>query len=293
MKPLRIATRGSALALWQARYIMGLLTVPAELVVIETAGDVQQAPPLAVIGGMGLFTKEIQRAVLEEQADLAVHSLKDLPTDPTAGLTLAAVPERGPVADVLVSTKWRSLAELPVGARVATGSPRRRAMLRHRRPDLYLEELRGNIDTRLRKLQDRQLDAIILAEAGLVRLNLADQIAERLDPNWMVPAPGQGALGVEVRSGDAAALAAVAELDHVATRRAVSAERAFLRTFSGGCLQPVGALATAATGTTTLCAALVHEGGAWRRDEIMIGPEGDEERLGSELAQRILLSVSK
>jgi hydroxymethylbilane synthase len=293
MRPLRLATRGSALALWQARHVQSLLACEAELVVVETSGDLQQRAPLAAIGGQGLFTKEIQRAVLEGRADLAVHSLKDLPTEPTPGLTLAAVPERGPVADVFVSTKWKSLEELPAGARVATGSPRRRAMLRHRRPDLRFEELRGNLDTRLRKLLEQGLDAIILAEAGLVRLGQADQITERLAPAWMVPAVGQGALGVEVRSEDVDVLAAVAKLDHAPTRCAVSAERAFLRTLSGGCSLPVGALATAAAGQLRLVAALLDEKGTWRLDDVIAGPEVDAELVGVELARRFLAAGRK
>src|SRR5690348_1092863 len=211
MNPLRIGTRGSPLALWQARHVADRLlplAAPREavLVEIETAGDRIRDAALTQIGGDGVFTKEIQRALLAGSIDVAVHSLKDLPTTPIAGLTLAAVPERGPAGDAFVSHKHRRFDELPPGAVVGTSSLRRRSQALHRRPDLNLVNLRGNVETRLRKLDEENLDAIILAEAGLQRLGLGAAITELLDPQWMLPAVGQGALGLECRAEDAVTL---------------------------------------------------------------------------------------
>src|SRR5436309_4609651 len=201
---LRIGTRGSRLALWQANYVAERLRAhtPVELVEIQTAGDQVRDVPLAQIGGEGVFTKELQRALLDGSVDVAVHSLKDLPTQPVEGLVLAAVPPRGPTGDVLVAVHVSRFDDLPSGARVATGSLRRRAQLLHRRPDLRLADIRGNVETRLRKLAEQDLDAIILAQAGLERLKLAASITEILDPHWMLPAVGQGALGLECRTDD-------------------------------------------------------------------------------------------
>ncbi len=197
---LRIGTRGSPLALWQAHHVADLLRaaepgVQIELVEIETVGDQVRDVPLVQLGGDGAFTKAIQQALLDNRVDVAVHSLKDLPTFTVEGLMLAAVPKRGPSGDAFVSVKHRSFAELPAGAVVATSSLRRKAQLLHRRPDLKLIDIRGNVDTRLRKLVEQNLDATILAQAGLVRLGLAERITEILDPTWMFPAVGQGALG--------------------------------------------------------------------------------------------------
>ena len=207
MIPLRIGTRGSRLALWQAQHIADHLRPfaaprPVELVVIQTSGDRVRDLPLAQIGREGAFTKEIQRALREGSVDLAVHSLKDLPTIPVEGLMLVAVPERGPAGDVFVSERHRRFDELPSGAVVASGSIRRRAQLLSRRPDLTLVEIRGNVETRLRKLHEQGLDALILAQAGLERLGLGEAITERLNLSWMLPAVGQGALGLECRNED-------------------------------------------------------------------------------------------
>src|SRR5262245_53071601 len=242
--PLRIGTRGSALALWQANHIadrLRALGCAVELVIIQTQGDQVQERPLAQIGGDGLFTKAIQDALLDRRADVAVHSLKDLPTAPVPGLTVAAVPERASTHDAFVSRRHPRLDALPHGARVATGSLRRKAQIRHRRPDLELVEIRGNVDTRLRKLDEQGLDALILAQAGLERLGLGRVITELLDPSWMLPAVGQGALGLECRSDDADVLAALRSLDDSATHAAVVAERSFLLALGGGCLVPIGA----------------------------------------------------
>ena len=207
MTPLRIGTRGSRLALWQANHVADLLRPlaaprPVELVEIQTTGDQVRDRPLAQIGGDGLFTKEIQKALQAGAVDLAVHSLKDLPTIPVEGLCLAAVPRRGASGDAFVSLRHRGFDALPLGAVVATSSLRRRAQVLHRRPDLRLVDIRGNVETRLRKLAEQDLDALILAQAGLERLGLAEAITELLDPTWMLPAVGQGALGLECRADD-------------------------------------------------------------------------------------------
>src|SRR5262245_33986717 len=214
---LRIGTRGSPLALWQANHVAGLLRPLAasrgvELVEIQTAGDQVRDRPLAQIGGEGVFTKEIQRALLAGTVDLAVHSLKDLPTVPVEGLTLAAVPRRGPRCDAFISRRHRNFDSLPAGAVVATSSLRRRAQALHRRPDLRLVDIRGNVETRLRKLDEQDLDGLLLAQAGLERLGLGEAITEVLDPAWMLPAVGQGALGLECRADDRATLALVEPL---------------------------------------------------------------------------------
>jgi hydroxymethylbilane synthase len=228
--PLRLGTRGSTLALWQANFVADRLRPvagprPVELVLIETHGDRDQATALAAMGGFGVFTKAIQAALLDGRADVAVHSLKDLPTIPAAGLELAAVPPRGPAGDAFVSRKCRRFDDLPDGAVVGTSSLRRRAQLLNRRPDLRLIDLRGNVETRLRKLDEQHLDAIILAEAGLVRLGLADRVTEILDPSWMLPAVGQGAIGLECRADDAENRHLVEAQKHPQTWQREKAER--------------------------------------------------------------------
>ncbi|MEX2174036.1 MAG: hydroxymethylbilane synthase, partial [Pirellulaceae bacterium] len=240
---LRLGTRASPLARWQAEWVAAQLAqrgVTVELVPIATQGDVK-TEPLGQIGGFGLFTKELQRALLAGQIDLAVHSLKDLPTTPVAGLALAAVPLRESPLDVLVSSVADRIETLPLGARVGTGSLRRRAQLLHLRPDLRLEEIRGNVETRLRKLDEGQYDAIILAEAGLSRLGLVGRIAHVISWNMMYPAVGQGALGIETRADDTATRDLLSPLDHTASHQAVLAERSLLFSLLAGCLAPVGA----------------------------------------------------
>ena len=244
---LRLGTRASQLARWQAEWVAARLNeadgVEVELVPISTSGDRDQRGPIAALGTQGVFTKELQRALLADEIDLAVHSLKDLPTDAIEGLALAAVPARGPVGDVLITKQGGTFADLPQGAVVGTGSLRRRAQLLHARGDLQMNDLRGNVDTRLSKVRDGDYDAIVLAEAGLVRLGLDDAITERLPVSLMLPAVGQGALGIEARAGDAATCELLAEvLDDTDTHAAVLAERALLATLRGGCLAPVGGL---------------------------------------------------
>ena len=241
---LRIATRQSPLALWQAEFIAGRLQqlgVESQLVPLSSLGDTDQRP----IDGsrtVGLFTKRIQQAVIDHDADLAVHSLKDLPTEPDERLHLAAVPERGPIHDCLVSQESGSLAQLPDGARVGTGSRRRGAQLKYHRPDLQILPIRGNLQTRLEKWRSGQFDAIILAEAGLVRLQMDQLPHSRLSLEEMLPAPGQGALGVEVRADDWHARETLQRIDDAAARAAVTAERTLLANLHGGCLAPIAAL---------------------------------------------------
>ncbi len=269
--PLRLGTRASALARWQAEWVAARLrehAVDVELVPITTTGDRRQGP-IGDIGGQGVFTKEIQRALLDGRIDLAVHSLKDLPTGETPGLVLAAVPERGPIGDVLLTRRAGAsdsgssadvpyvvseLADLPQRATVGTGSLRRRAQLLHVRPDLVMKDVRGNVETRLRKLLDGEFDVLVLAEAGLVRLNLLSTqkgvgslFLPQGDSNAygpLLPAVGQGALALETRQSDRTTRQTVDVLDHGPTHLAVLAERAMLASLQGGCLAPVAALTT-------------------------------------------------
>ena len=241
--PLRVATRGSALARWQAERVVARLQDclgdrGAELVVIETTGDQRADEPLHAIGGTGVFVKEVQAAVLAGQADVAVHSAKDLPAQSFSGLVLAAIPERADPRDALVGS---TLADLPTGAVVATGSVRRRAQLAHLRPDLGFAELRGNIHTRLERAAG--FAAIVVAAAALDRLDLSSRIAERLDPAVMVPQVAQGALAVECRVDDQATLAQLQTINDPTAERAVVAERAFLAELGSGCSLPIGAYA--------------------------------------------------
>jgi hydroxymethylbilane synthase len=259
-----------------------------EIVEVHTTGDRVRDVSLAAIGGQGVFTKEIQHALLNHQADLAVHSLKDLPTDPVPGLVLAAVPERGPTGDVFVSHRHANLDAVPRRARVATGSARRRAQLLYRRPDLHLVDIRGNVETRLRKLREEELDGIILAQAGLERLELRQEITEILDEMWMLPAVGQGALGLECRTDDSETMAIVQRLNHGPTKEAILAERAFLRALGGGCLLPIAALGRVEPDTLTLRGAVLSPDGRQRLAAIVTGAPQCAEDLGAELARTLL-----
>jgi hydroxymethylbilane synthase len=293
MTPLRIGTRGSPLALWQANYVADRLRTmaggrPLELMEIQTAGDKVRDVSLAQLGGEGVFTKEIQRALLDGAVDVAVHSLKDLPTFIVEGLTLAAVPPRGPVGDALVSSRHTGFDVLPEGATLATSSLRRRAQVKHRRPDIQLVEIRGNVETRLRKLEEENLDAIILAEAGLVRLGLKSVITEVLDPLWLLPAVGQGALGLECRTDDPVTRSLLGRLNDPATQQAVLAERALLRGLGGGCQVPIGAAAQVVSGQLTLRAVVLSPEGTQRIAGDMAGPAETAEQLGQQLAEQLL-----
>ena len=241
---IRIGSRGSQLALWQANHIADTLRGlghEVSIEVIRTTGDRMQNVAFASVGAKGMFTKEIEEALLAGSIDLAVHSLKDLPTELGSAFTLAAIPRRADPRDVLVSESYGSFDALPQGAVVGTSSVRRQAQLRARRPDLQYVEFRGNVDTRLAKLAQGKADAIILAAAGLDRLQRAEVIRERFAPEVLCPAPGQGALAIECRSGDDAMHAALQPLEDTDTRQAITAERACLAALGGGCLVPIGA----------------------------------------------------
>ncbi len=238
MTPLRVATRGSELARWQAEWVATRLDTPCELVVVETTGDRRADESLHAMGGAGVFVKEVQEAVLDDRADLAVHSAKDLPAETVAGLVLSAVPQRADVRDALVGS---ALDALPTGARIGTDSVRRRAQLAFARPDLTFGPLRGNIATRLEKAAG--YDAIVVAACALDRLGLADRAAERLAASVMLPQVGQGALATECRADDAGTRTMLAAIEDPVARRTVDAERSFLAEMGGGCALPVGALA--------------------------------------------------
>jgi hydroxymethylbilane synthase len=289
MRSLRLATRSSPLALWQARHVAQLLHPrPVELVPVETHGDRDRVTALAAMGGFGVFTKAIQDALLAGQADLAVHSLKDLPTIPTPGVVLVAVPARGPAGDAFVSHTWDRFDALPRGATVGTSSLRRRAMLANRRPDLNLVDLRGNVETRLRKLDEQHLDAIVLAEAGLVRLGLGHEVREVLDPVWMLPAVGQGAIAVECREDDRETRAAVDLLNDHPTLQCVTAERAMLATLGGGCLVPIGVVSTFRDGLLTLRGMVLSPDGVRKVSATHRGQADAPLALGQELAAMLL-----
>ncbi|HTY95246.1 MAG TPA: hydroxymethylbilane synthase [Steroidobacteraceae bacterium] len=295
---LRIGTRASALALWQANRVAALIRAqpgaPAvELVHIRTEGDLRTDIPLWAAGGRAFFTREIDRAQLAGEVDIAVHSLKDLSTQLAPGLQLAAVLEREDPRDALLSRHGATLQDLPTGARVGTSSLRRRAFLSRARPDLELEELRGNVPTRVERLQQGRFDAIVLATAGLNRLDLAAHIAARIDPSVMPPAVSQGAIGVCAREGDEPALRWLAALDHAATRLAVTAERALLRRIEGGCQVPLGALATPDGPRLRLIASVCALDGSRAidcRDESPLGasPLAQATALGVRVAEQLL-----
>ena len=240
---LKLGTRASALALWQSNWVATQLRnsgFQVELIEISTSGDVKSGP-IGAIGSQGVFTKEIQRALLENEVDFAVHSLKDLPTEDIPGLCLTCVPPRENVGDCLVSNDIAGFDEIPEGALIGTGSMRRKAQLLNRRPDLNVEDIRGNVDTRLQKLDDGNYQAIILAESGLKRLGLLDRITHVIDRNVMIPAVGQGALGLECREDDATVREVLSTLNDLPSFLCVTAERAMLRALRACCLAPVGA----------------------------------------------------
>jgi len=284
---LVIASRGSQLALWQARWVQSQLAaggIECRIEIIKTTGDKITGVPLSQVGTKGLFTKEIEEALLDGRADLAVHSLKDLPTELPEGLVLAAVPEREDPRDALVG---RTLAELAAGAKVGTSSLRRSAQLRKLRPDLVVESVRGNLDTRLRKLDEGQYDAILLAAAGLKRLGWADRIAELLPVEAMCSAVGQGALAMETRPAGAG-FDACRKLDHAATHAAVAAERGVLRALGGGCQVPIGAYATVEGARLHMVAIVASPDGAELVRGESEGPAAEAERIGRELGEDLL-----
>ena len=292
---LRIGTRASALALWQAREVAARIAAqpdsPAvELVHIRTSGDQQTERPLWQVRGQAFFTREIDRALLAEEVDIAVHSLKDLPTQLDAGLELAALLPRADPRDALLSLRGATLAALPAGARIGTSSLRRRAFLARLRPDAMLLELRGNVPTRIERLQHGEYDAIVLAAAGLVRLGLAQHVTEYLPAESFPPAVSQGVIGVCARSGDEATLRWLAALDERDARLAASAERALLRRLEGGCQVPLGALATVRGDTLTLMATVCALDGSRHLAARAESPAAREEAeaLGVRVAEELL-----
>jgi hydroxymethylbilane synthase len=287
---IRIGTRGSALALWQAEHVRQRLEqrgLEVGLRIITTTGDRLLDRRLEAVGGKGAFLKEIEEALLVNEVDLAVHSLKDVPTLLPSGLRLAAVLERADPRDAVV-TRGPRLAELPSGARVGTTSLRRQALLRAERPDLALVDLRGNVDTRISRLREGRFDAVLLAMAGLTRLGRAGEATEALDPRRFVPAPGQGAIVLECREDDSTVIDAVAPLDHPATARAVAAERAFLAALGGGCNVPLGAHASAVADGLELVAFVADPAGSTllRGERRATAPEQLGRALADDLVAR-------
>ncbi|HWR39031.1 MAG TPA: hydroxymethylbilane synthase [Patescibacteria group bacterium] len=292
---LVIGTRGSKLALWQAEHIASRLRelypgLEVTLQRIMTTGDKILDVPLAKIGGKGLFTKELENAMLNGEIDLAVHSLKDMPTQLPPELVLAAVPIRTNPGDALISPVHRTLDKLPVGAKIGTSSLRRRAQLLHCRPDLQIVDLRGNLDTRLNKLETEKLDAILLAVAGLDRLGWGERVTQVLPVDICLPAVGQGSLAIEARAGDREVLERLAGLEDTATRQAVTAERAFLTEVEGGCQVPVGVYAPPPddSGQLALTAVILSVDGQRRVRDVISGPAEQADALGRELAHRML-----
>jgi hydroxymethylbilane synthase len=290
---VRIGSRGSPLALWQARHVAGRLTaawpgLAADITIIKTEGDRRTDVPLTASSGQGVFVKEIEDALSRGAIDLAVHSLKDLPTETPAGLAIAAIPQRHDARDALVAATSRRVEDLPQGAVVATGSPRRRCQLSAARGDLRFTLVRGNVDTRLLKLGEGRFDALILAVAGIERLGLTDAPYAPIPFSLCLPAPGQGALAIEIRAGDDATRRLVRPLDDRETASCVTAERAFLATLGAGCLAPAGALGTV-TGATLALEGMVGrpDGRGLLRDRIE-GALEEAEALGARLARRLL-----
>lgn len=290
---LRIGTRGSKLALWQAEWVKSRLEhlhpqLTVALTVIKTKGDKILDVPLAKVGGKGLFVKEIEEALLERRIDLAVHSMKDMPAEIPPGLCIGAVPERETPVDALICSGGQRLEDLPRGARIGTSSLRRSSQLRRVRPDIEIVALRGNLDTRLRKLDEGRMEAIVLAAAGVRRLGLEDRITQRLDPEVMLPAVGQGALCVEMRRDDPVVAPLVAPLEDAATRCAVTAERAFLHRLEGGCQVPIAGHATLNNAQLTLCGLVSDLTGQTVFRETRTGPPSEAVAIGRDVAGMLL-----
>ncbi|MBF0282917.1 MAG: hydroxymethylbilane synthase [Magnetococcales bacterium] len=292
-RALRIGTRGSLLALWQARWVQSRLQavhpgLEVVLEIIKTQGDKILDVPLAQVGGKGLFVKELEEAMLEDRTDLAVHSMKDVPAEFPPGLGLAAVLEREDPRDALLSVHFNSLDELPQGARVGSSSLRRQSQIKRLRPDLQVVSLRGNVNTRIAKLEAGEFDAILLAAAGVKRLAMTQQVKQYLEPDQMLPAIGQGAVGVEARLGDEAVLALLRPLDHAPTRICVEAERAFLATLEGGCQVPIAGHAQWQGDALRLQGLVGDLEGRRVVEETMEGSASDPAALGVALAHRLL-----
>ncbi len=289
MAKLRIGSRGSQLALWQANHVKFLLEGrghQVEIEIIKTTGDKITEVALAKVGTKGMFTKEIEEALDERRVHLAVHSLKDLPTELAPQFELAAIMKRQDPRDAFLSLKYDKFTDLPQGARVGTSSLRRQAQLKSVRPDLDIHPLRGNVDTRLRKLEEGQYQAIILAAAGLNRLGLTQRVRETIGPEVVCPAVGQGALGIECRADDPGTRELLGFLDDKPTRLACAAERALLRKLGGGCQVPIGAYAEIKNGNLQLTAVVARPDGSTVLREQQTG--SDPEKLGAEVAETLL-----
>jgi hydroxymethylbilane synthase len=297
-KLLRIATRKSPLALWQAEHVKARLLqahegLEVELVTMSTQGDKILDTPLAKIGGKGLFVKELEQGMLEGRADIAAHSIKDVPMEFPEGLYLSTILEREEPCDAFVSNKYDTLDDLPEGAVVGTSSLRRRCQLLQRRPDLQIKDLRGNVNTRLSKLDDGQYDAIILACAGLIRLEMADRIKQSIASNIILPAVGQGSVGLEAREGDEETLELISILDHPTTRYRIVAERALNHGLNGGCQVPIACHATVDGDELHLRALVGEPDGSNIVSGEKTGHVNDAEAIGTELANELLASGAK
>jgi hydroxymethylbilane synthase len=297
-KMLKIGTRGSQLALWQANWVKTVIeagdpSLSIELVIIKTTGDKILDVPLAKVGGKGLFVKEIEEALLNEKIDLAVHSMKDMPAQIPQGLCIGAIPPREAPQDVLISKNNRRFSQLPSGAKIGTGSLRRKAQLLFARPDLVVAPLRGNIDTRLKKLETENLDAIILAAAGVRRLGFENKITEYLDENIMLPAVGQGALCIEIRQNDSLTGPVVAGLEDPKTRAVIRGERAFSDRLEGGCQVPIAAHGRIDKDIFTLSGLVAAVDGKTLIKETLQGPENASGMIGAELAERLISMGAK
>jgi hydroxymethylbilane synthase len=295
---LRIGTRGSLLALKQSGNVKDALQalwphLRVELLVIKTTGDKIQDAPLSKVGGKGLFVKEIEDALLDRTVDLAVHSMKDVPSQMPKDLVIGVIPAREDPRDVLISHAGKGMDELPVGAKIGTSSLRRGAQVRRLRPDLIIENLRGNLDTRLRKVREGMYDAIILAAAGLHRMGWQDQITAYLEPDYFLPAVGQGAIGIEIRSGDESVRPLLAPLHHPDTAIAVQAERGFLQELEGGCQVPIGGYAQVKGEMVELTGLVASLDGLEIFRSTRSAPIEQAEELGRELAREILQAGAK
>jgi hydroxymethylbilane synthase len=290
---ITIGTRGSQLALWQANWVKSAIikhypSLTVTLEIIKTKGDKILDVPLAKVGGKGLFVKEIEAALLDGRIDLAVHSMKDMPAQIPEGLCIGAVPEREIPNDVLISYDGLPLALLPKGAKIGTSSLRRASQILNARPDLQILSLRGNLNTRINKLEANQFDAIVLAAAGVKRLLLEHKIAEYIDVNTLIPAVGQGALCIEVRDQDPDTNAIVKKLDHFETNRVSCCERAFLKRLEGGCQVPMAAYGTISNDTLTINGMVAEIDGSNVIKQTVSGPVSAAERIGTELAERLI-----
>jgi len=292
VKPLRIGTRGSKLALWQAEHIRERLErdrgVSTEIVIIKTSGDKFDSAAVAAIGGKGIFIKEIEEALLSGSVDLAVHSMKDVPTETPRGLAFPAITEREDPRDCLVSHRGETLEKLPRNACIGTSSLRRQSQLRHFRADLGVADLRGNVDTRLRKVDEGGFDAIVVAKAGLDRLGFGEKITEVISPEIILPAVGQGALAIETREDFASLIEMLAAFDHPPTRAATTAERALLAELEGGCQVPLGAWARMENGSLQIEARVLAADGSECIERRANGSADDAEEIGRRLARELL-----